>query len=204
MTQPIPINLAVEDSLSEAALRKILIQSNRPYAVGTCYSRGGYGYIRKLIEGLNNAAQGTPFLVLTDLDLALCPPELITTWLTKPLHPNLLFRVAVREVEAWILADRVGIAKFLGIKRALVPVDVDEVQDPKACLIDLARKSPRRDLRMDIVPPPGSTRRIGPNYNGRLISFVKDHWDVPTAQLSSASLHRTVNAVARFLPTWAQ
>jgi len=202
MTQPIPINLAVEDALSEAALRKILTQSNRPYAVGTCYNRGGYGYIRKLIRGFNNAARGTPFLVLTDLDTGQCPPALIAIWLGEPVHPNLLFRVAVREVEAWILADRVGIAKFLGIKRALVPVDVDQVQDPKACLIDLARKSPRRDLRMDIAPPPGSTRQIGPNYNGRLISFVQQRWDISTAQLCSPSLRRTVNAVARFLPTW--
>jgi hypothetical protein len=81
-------------------------------------------------------------------------------------------------------------------------VDVDQVQDPKACLIDLARKSPRRDLRMDIAPPPGSTRQIGPNYNGRLISFVQQRWDISTAQLCSPSLRRTVNAVARFLPTW--
>ena len=81
MTQPIPILLAVEDDLSEAVLRKILTQSNRPYAVGTCYNHGGYGYIRKLIQGLNNAARGTPFLVLTDLDRVQCPPELITAWL---------------------------------------------------------------------------------------------------------------------------
>jgi len=202
MTQPIPILLAVEDDLSEAVLRKILTQSNRPYAVGTCYNHGGYGYIRKLIQGLNNAARGTPFLVLTDLDRVQCPPELITAWLRGPLHPNLLFRIAVREVEAWILADRVGIARFLGIRRALVPVDVDSVEGPKVCLINLARKSPWCDLRMDIVPPPGSTRRIGPNYNGRLISFVQYRWDISTAQLCSPSLQRTVNAVARFFPTW--
>jgi len=37
-------------------------------------------------------------------------------------HPNFLFRVAVREVEAWLLAHREGIARFLGISEHLVPL----------------------------------------------------------------------------------
>jgi hypothetical protein len=202
MTQPIPIHLAVEDELSEAVLRKVLSQSSRPFAVGTCFNRGGFGYIRKMIRGFNNAAKGTPFLILTDLDRIPCAPELTSTWLREPLHPNLMFRVAVREVETWLLADGAGLAKFLTIRRILVPGDVDAVSNPKECLIDLARRSPRRDLRQDIVPPPGSTRKIGPNYNGRLISFVRDHWNLSAATLSSPSLQRTVKAVASFVPVW--
>ena len=113
------------------------------------------------------------------------------------------FHVAVREVEAWLLADRVGFAGFLGARRELVPLNADAIEDPKACLINLARRSPRRDLRADIVPPPGSTRQIGPNYNGRMISFVKDRWDISAAKQSSPSLLRTVNAIGRFIPSWA-
>jgi len=45
--ESIPINLAVEDPLSEAVLRAILRQSNRPYELGTCYCQGGYGYLKK-------------------------------------------------------------------------------------------------------------------------------------------------------------
>ena len=131
MTTPIPIQLAVEDDLSEAVLRKILSTSSRPYAVGTCYLGRGFGYLRKTIHGFNNAAKGTPFLVLTDLDQAECPPELIRTWLQAPIHSNLLFRVAVREVEAWLLADQAGLARFLGIRRALVPQSVDAIPDPR-------------------------------------------------------------------------
>lgn len=113
MTTPIPIQLAVEDDLSEAVLRKILSTSGRPYAVGTCYLGRGFGYLRKTIHGFNNAAKGTPYLVLTDLDQAECPPNLIGAWLQVPIHANLVFRVAVREVEAWLLADRAGLARFL-------------------------------------------------------------------------------------------
>jgi len=76
MMQPIPIHIAVEDPLSEAVLRKILICSNRPYIVGSCFNRGGFGYLKKNIRGFNNAAKGTPFLVLTDLDRTECAPVL--------------------------------------------------------------------------------------------------------------------------------
>jgi hypothetical protein len=115
-----------------------------------------------------------------------------------------MFRVAVREVETWLLADGAGFAKFLGIRRILAPADVDAIDDPKACLIGLARKSPHRELRQDIVPPPGSTRKVGPNYSGRLVSFVRDRWNLSAATLSSPSLQRTVKAVARFVPVWEQ
>ena len=63
------INLAVEDELSEAILREILKQSQpqRHFLVGTCLSNKGYGYLKRIIRGLNHAAQGMPYLVLTDL-----------------------------------------------------------------------------------------------------------------------------------------
>lgn len=115
---PIPVNLAVEDELSEVVLRRLLADA-RCYAVGTVYGRRGNGYLRKTIVGWNRAARGCPFIVLTDLDNTRCAPSLIAEWLTVPKHPNLLFRIAVREVEAWLLSDArlqclpVGICKGL-------------------------------------------------------------------------------------------
>jgi hypothetical protein len=201
MTAPIPINLVVEDVLSEAVLRTILRQLRRRYAVGTCFSQGGFGYIRKTIRGFNNAAKGTPFLVLTDLDKTECPPVLINEWLSDPKHPNLLFRVAVREVEAWILAHREAFAKFVGIRKESIPQDLDTIDDPKQLLINLASKSRYRELREAIVPPSGSTAKVGPDYNGRLITFVKNYWKAQVAMRYSPSLHGTMDAVTKFKPT---
>jgi hypothetical protein len=198
----IPINLAVEDLLSEAVLRKILQYTERPYDVGTCFCRGGYGYLKKNIHGFNNAAKAMPFLVLTDLDKAECPAVLIKEWLPHPKHPNLLFRVAVKEVEAWLLAHRDAFTRFLGIQRRLIPSTVDVISDPKKLLLDLARKSKRRLLREAIVPSPGSTARVGPDYNGQLVFFVEAFWNVATAMQSSPSLKRTVVALTNFQPRW--
>jgi hypothetical protein len=77
MINPILVTLAVEDVLSEFVLREIIRQSQRPYMVVNCLCRGGYGYLKKNIRHFNEAAQGIPFLVLTDLDRAECPPTLI-------------------------------------------------------------------------------------------------------------------------------
>ena len=199
MSLPIPIDLAVEDDLSEAVLRKIL---HDRYVVGFCYKRGGCAYLKSKISGFNNASKGKPFLVLTDLDTAGCAPTLIKKWLPVPIHHNLLFRVAVREVESWVMADADRFAKFLSIPSTRVPTSVDRIDDPKEFLINLARRSRKRDIREDIVPAKGSTAKQGPNYNGCLISFIRELWQPQEAMQNSPSLERTIRAVESFQPKW--
>jgi hypothetical protein len=199
----IPINLVFEDVLSEAVLKQMLKQSQRPFLVGDRFNERGYGQIQKKISGFNNAAKGMPYLVLTDLDNAECPLVILSEWLTQPKHPNLLFRIAVKEVEAWLLAHREAFAKFLGISVDLIPPgDADRIPDPKLLLINLARRSKKRDLREAIVPPPNSTAKIGKDDNGQLIQFVNKSWQVASAQTNSPSLKRTMNALINFQPTW--
>jgi len=81
MNDIIPINLAVEDILTEEVLRNMLNRSSRRFAVGSCFRRSGFGYLKSKITGFNNAAKGIPFLVVTDLDETECPPVLIKEWL---------------------------------------------------------------------------------------------------------------------------
>jgi hypothetical protein len=198
----IPINLAVEDDLSEAVLREILKQSQRPFSVGTCLKRGGYGYLKRILPGINkNGVKGSPYLVLTDLDKNNCPLALIAEWLSHPKHPNLIFRVAVTEVEAWLLAHRKAFAEFIGISVDLIPDDLDSVPDPKQLLIDLTKKSRKRYLRDAIVPAKNSTAKVGRDYNGQLIQFVNQNWQIELAKVHSRSLERAINAIVRFEPT---
>lgn len=198
----IPINLVFEDVLSEAVLKEMLKQSQRPFSVGNCLNQRGNGQMKKNISGFNKAAKGMPYLVLTDLDNADCPLVIISEWLTQPKHPNLLFRIAVKEVEAWLLAHREAFAKFLGISIDLIPGDVDQISDPKQLLINLAKESKKRTLRDAIVPEPKSTAKIGKDYNGQLIQFVNQSWQVASAQTNSPSLERAMNALRNFQPTW--
>lgn len=177
------ISLAVEDQLSEAVLKKILSIAEGRFLVTTCYGLRGNIYLKKNIAGFNNAAKGIPFLVITDLDASECPHALIREWLPYHKHHNLLFRIAVREVEAWLLADCNGFARYLGVAIKDITLDVESMRDPKRRLIELAQKSRNRRLREAIVPGSKSDARQGPDYNGALISFVNEFWDIHTAMI---------------------
>ena len=200
--KPIPVNLAVEDELSEVVIRHVVSHVKRGYAIGTAYGRNGFGYLKKTVAGWNNAAAGTPFILLTDLDQNECPLSLIESWLRVPRHPNLIFRVAVREVEAWLLADRTNFSRFLGVKTASMPADVEQLPDPKAKLVSLAAKSRYSEIRQRVAPKAHSTAKIGPDYNGCLATFVTSEWDVAVAAQSAPSLLRTVRKLKDFTPVW--
>jgi hypothetical protein len=202
---PIPLHLVIEDDLSEVILRRLLTDADRDYFVGSAYGRNGFGYLRNTANKWNAAAAaGTPILLLTDLDRHNCAPELISGWLNQECHANFLFRVAVREVESWLLADSEGFAQFLGIRSALVPTQPDQVVDPKQTLINLARRSRRKTLKDSIVPRTGSTATQGPDYNSCLGDFVRKHWDSKTARDHSPSLNRAWQQIMSFEPVWPQ
>jgi hypothetical protein len=198
----IPIQLAVEDLLSEIVLRTLLDRSKKEYCVGTVFNHGGFGYLRKTAPGFNNAARGTPFLLLTDLDKHECPTALVTDWLTQPKHSNFIFRIAVREVEAWILADARNFGKFLGISSTVFPTQPEILEDAKETLVSLAARSRRTATRSRIVPKSGSTAKQGPDYNQCLGEFVIRHWDHMEASKYAPSLLRCIRAIETFRPTW--
>ena len=209
MAGEVPITLAVEDELSEHMLRALLLQTKREYLIGTVYGKKGADYLRQKLSAFNMAAKGSTHLVLTDLDRHKCVPDLIEKWFECRLHEypmrrhaNLIFRVAVGEVESWVMADRQRFSEFLGISMDQVPEQTDAVLDPKELLLKLASKSRYRRLRDDIVPRPGDRRKIGPDYNGRLGEFIHSSWRANIAYAHSASLARAWKMLIAFHPIY--
>ena len=140
------------------------------------YGGKGKAALRASIRGYNNDARFRPWVVLVDLDDDFdCAPLLVSTWLPKPSRLMRL-RVAVRELEAWLLADRERIASFLGVRVSRIPLKPDEVADPKRLLVSLAQGSRRKRIREDMVPRPGSGRSVGLLYNSRLYEFIAKFW----------------------------
>jgi hypothetical protein len=199
MTRSIPIYLAVEDELSEWVARRILKERSGRYADGPALRRGGFGYLRRNIRAFNNMAKGCPVFLLTDLDKYSCPPELITNWIAHPLHQNLLFRVAVREVESWLLGDGDGLSNFLRLKKPIKIANPEDLSDPKEELLKHAQKSPTRQIRDALVWRDDKSGRLyqGPDYNGTLGKFVIGHWDVVSARGHCPSLDRLFAALQR-------
>ncbi|HLP48051.1 MAG TPA: hypothetical protein VK186_27075 [Candidatus Deferrimicrobium sp.] len=205
---PIPVNIVIEDDLSKEMIKNILKQSGGHFLVNTIFpdlkrenSNAGCNYIKKRINGFNSAAKIIPYIVLTDLDENECAPSLMREWIPNGKHPNLLFRVAVREVEAWVMADRNSFAKFLGIEPKIIPLDIDvQIQDPKRFLLDLTRRSRKKDIQIKLLPRKGSTAKVGPYYNQTLIAFLYDHWQLDEAIKYSDSLKRMCRSIRNFKP----
>ena len=186
--------LAVEDNLSDAVATKILQKLGFVIVKRIGYS--GYGYLKTKAKGLNqNARKPYDVFILTDLDSPnICPPELIQSWIRGPLNLGFFLRVAVMEVESWVMADQHAFAEFLQIPANQIPYKTDEILDPKQTLVSLAKKSECTSLRRDLVPSKKSkTAKIGPRYNIRLSEFVQDHWDFNRAAHISPSLKRTID-----------
>lgn len=190
--------IAYEDELSHAIIRKIFQQLEGRFVIGKPFPGFGFGYLKRNAASFNELAKGVPFLLLTDLDNSECPASKIKEWLKKPLNPNFLFRVAVREIESWVMADRDSFAKFLDIPINRIPTDTDAIEDPKKFLIKLTRRSRNKVLMRNIVPAQNSTASIGKNYNEPLIRFVEQLWDMNRAAKHSESLMRVIKRLRMF------
>jgi hypothetical protein len=183
------IHLATEDELSECVGRRLIDEIGGEIVVDLSFRKGGNGYLRTNLDKFCQIARRHPLMLITDLDSARCAPTLIREWSANSAMPGqLLFRVAVREIESWLLADRTAIAKLLG-KKAKLKQSPDLLLDPKATLLRLALGAPK-EIRNDLVKEQGAIASQGLGYNDRLCDFVRTEWSPERASNNSDSLHR--------------
>lgn len=192
------IQLVVEDELSGIVLRKLVEKSGKELSVYRVLPMRGFGNIKSGIQRFMNASKVIPHIVLTDLDQRDCAPSLMKDWGVDKDTQNLLFRVAVREVEAWLLADREGVAMYLNLPLAKMPLYPEQEKDPKQTFLNLVRKCKKRRLVEELVPAAGSSASIGPLYNARMGDFVRDCWSIERAVTNSDSLSRAVKRISTF------
>ena len=194
------ISGAVEGSVDEAVLYRLVAHMGA--TSGPVYGKKGKPHLRQRIGGYNQAARLSPWVVLVDLDHdADCAPFLLTSWLPNPVS-RMCFRVAVREIEAWLLSDREHLARFLGVAISRIPLNPEAVDDPKRTMVELARHSRRREIREDMVPRAASGRAVGAAYTSQLIEFVGDTaggWRPEVAATSLDSLDRCLRSLRRLV-----
>ncbi len=188
---PVVISSAVEGVVDEAVVKRLIIEAGG--GIGPIYGKRGKSLLRQRINGYNNAALYHPWIVLVDLNReADCPPPLKAVWMPNP-GPFMCFRIAVREVEAWLLADRERFASFFRVRLSAISTSPELIDDPKELVIELSRRSRSREIRLDMVPRSGSGRKTGPAYVSRLIEFISDAqkgWRPGWAAQLSPSLKR--------------
>ena len=161
-----------------------------------CY---GFGKIKRQIEAYNEAAKHGCYFVITDLDNNDCAPSLIRDWLPFRLNSQLLFRIAVHEIESWLLADRENFATFFSINQNLVPLKPDNETDPKLTVISLAKKSRKKEIR-DAIIPIDDYAINGPGYNNQFQGFIQNIWNINSARKNSPSLDGAIKALDKLAP----
>ena len=190
------IYLAVEGSLDEDILQRLLQEFS--LTAKKVYGLQGKEALLARLSDYNNSARHQPWLVAVDLNgSAPCAPSIAPQWLPRP-SPLMLFSVAVRTIEAWLLADREGFSKWLEVPANKVGIRPETLENPKKTLVRLASGSRRRDVREGIAPAKGMAG-TGPLYRTLLAEFVRDSWNPRRAAKHSPSLARCL----RRMEEWA-
>lgn len=208
---------SVEDEPSREALVKIvdyvniMENGNNPslprliFEEGTPWIAGGYGDIKtKYLPAMKNMAEknGICSIVLVDLDKEECAPSLIRQWFSLDndipivLHPQLIFRVAVRETESWLMADRKKFARFMKMPIVNVPHNPDHLRDPKRKIFELISQYCKKQ-RCRMLPSSGS--HIGEDYNSSLCQFIQSQWRPEEAASYSDSLKRMIFSLRKLV-----
>lgn len=194
------ISGAVEGLVDETVIRRLVREAGG--SLDRVYGRNGKTHLKRDLGGYNHAAQHAPWVVAVDLDHdAECAPPFCREWLPRPAT-HMCFRVAVREIEAWLLADREHLARYLSVATLRVPPNPETLDDPKQTMVNLARNSRRRDIREDMVPRQNSGRTVGPAYSSRLIEFVETEWRPEVAARQADSLRRCRERLRELISNW--
>ncbi len=197
---PVVVSGAVEGIVDEAVLRRLVQHVHG--TLGAVYGKNGKAPLRQRLTGYNQAARFSPWVILVDLDHeANCAPPFRAAWLPNPA-PHMCFRIAVREVEAWLMADWERLSTFLSVAASHMPREPEAEHDPKRTMVEIAKKSHRRDIREDMVPRPRSRRVVGPAYASRLIEFASHPargWRPDIAAKRSDSLRRCLACLRKLM-----
>jgi hypothetical protein len=178
----------VEGPVDDAVVRRLIADAG--HDVGPIHVKNGKPALLAKLAGYDAAARIAPWLVLVDLNGdGACAAEFIERNLPAPAR-HMLFRVAVRQVESWLLADIGNFSQFLHVSVGRIPGDPDALPNAKLGVVDIARRSRSRSLRDELIPRTGSGRQVGPGYAARMIQFVERSWDPQVAAERSDSLCR--------------
>ena len=189
--QGLPVSYVVEGLVDAAAIKRLIVIAG--LQPGVEFITNGKRNLDRRISGFNHAARHTPWIAVRDLNHdADCPPNLIERLLPEPSE-FMCFRIAVREIESWFLADSEGISRFLSVPKSRLPNNPEHLFDPKLELVNLARRSRRREVRSGIVPEQGSDRSVGPGYTDMMVEFASTHWSLEAAMENADSFRRAYN-----------
>lgn len=191
------LTIAAEGSCDLAMMRRMVDSAG--HQVDREFNCRGKGNLDKRLPGYINACAHYNWFVLRDLDRDhACAPGLLGMLAPQGIPDRMLFRIAVRSMESWLLADRDAISGWLRVPKRQVDSSPEDLQDPKGYLASLASRSSSKELRQRMSPDDRSGARVGPEYESSITEFISQHWK-PTRAADgglSPSLSRAMAALA--------
>jgi len=145
-----PIGLVAEGPTDIAALRKLLetegLQPGSVYLGDGGTKRGKHNLDARIASYAEAARRGTPIAILRDLDDdAPCAGDLIQKLVSD--RPDLLFfRIAVVELEAWLVAERELFANHIGVSISRLPREPEKTGKIRPAILGAAPHSKLRDV----------------------------------------------------------
>lgn len=187
------IHIVTEGKLEVPVAKRLIAFCG--HSRGMVYSVKGFGNIGKAATTYACLADNeTAVLVLTDFmdSKSPCPVAARKRYLGKQaasIHQNFLLRFAVNELESWLLADHKNFARLLGVRADKISSQPDILPDPKKYIAELARLSPQKAIKADLI---SATGRQGRLYLSKMEKFINEGWDIEAAMRRSPSLNRCV------------
>jgi len=194
-SSPVYINIAFEDILSEAVINRLLSQLWPEAVVYKKFHGRGSGYLKARLQAFMKSSKFIPFFVLIDSDNEGCAKRLLDNLVKRTPPSNFIFRIAVHEIESWVLADFENLKKALNVKSGRCPSNTDSIMQPKEYILDLARKSGSNSIRKSLLPIRVGGATQGPGYNSVMVQFVSERWDIGKASFLSESLNRAIGCL---------
>ena len=191
--------VVAEDKLTQAVLHKCIAEYLPSFQICRSEVKNGRGNVQRELAAYAKLANTIPVLVGVDLDSDECAPLLLAQWNAfQLLSSTFLLRIAVREIEAWVLADRKRIVQFVGGESDDISKAPDSLDDPKRYFLDFARRVATEDLKRDLIPQNYDKKypRIGPAYNIQMCDFVERRWRPHVAIKRSGSLARAIRQIS--------
>lgn len=189
--------VASEDALIDKIIKRILLDQGGSAESLVSLCAGGKQKLQSRLPSLIRSCSGGLKVVLcVDLDMEPCVVRLRNAWFPHGVPTSMVFAVAIREADAWLLADP-GIVDYLQ-SRAAAPGSPGSIQDPKSALINIAKRSRSRAIREEMVVQEGALARVGPGYNRILGDFVSGAWNYALAAEVCPDLGRLVAKISEF------
>jgi hypothetical protein len=196
------INIAFEDILSEAVITRILSRFFPEARIARRFHGRGSGYLKLHLQAFVNGSRHIPYFVLIDSDRESCAKKFLTTLIKDKPPRQCMLRIAVHEVESWLLADFNNLLKSLKIQSGKCFYNnTDEIERPKEYILKIIDRGAPEVIKKSLIHASCGGATQGPGYNSFMVRFAMEQWNIDAALYHSESLKRAVECISNFRKT---